>query len=253
MKNLAKHIFKRCGLQISRSRSDAPPATAGRPVGSLPHFFEDLVARGFTPRGILDIGANSGRWARSILKVFPDAALVMVEPQREMESFLAGVSKDFPRAEYVLAGAGRQEGELPQTIGSDSEASSFLPETNAELVASGRQRMTRIITIDSLMQDYPSFHPDLVKLDTQGFELEVLAGAATLFGRTRLFILETSLYEFERGMPQTIDCINYMAERGYKIYEFTEFHRRPLDGAIGCVDVAFVKTDDSLRSSHAWR
>jgi hypothetical protein len=43
-----------------------------------------------------------------------------------------------------------------------------------------------------------------------------------------------------------------MADRNYVAYEFLEFLRRPSDGALGQVDVCFVKRDGILRAHNRW-
>ena len=82
--------------------------------------------------------------------------------------------------------------------------------------------------------------------------LEALKGARSLFGKTEVFILETSLYEFMPGMPVTAECVEFMTAKGYAIYDVIEYLRRPLDGALGQIDLAFARRDGILRSSHAW-
>jgi len=92
----------------------------------------------------------------------------------------------------------------------------------------------------------------LVKLDIQGFELEALAGASSLYGETEVFIMETSLFAFLPNNPTTLDCMVFMQEKGYALYDITDFLRRPYDGALGQVDLAFVKEDGYLRRSLEW-
>jgi len=94
--------------------------------------------------------------------------------------------------------------------------------------------------------------PDLVKLDVQGFELEVLSGAETTFGRTELFIVETSLFRFLPNQPLIREVISFMADRDYELYDITAHLRRPYDGALGQVDLAFVKADGRFRAEAKW-
>ena len=186
------------------------------------------------------------------LSVFPETKVVMIEPQQEMQNYLNQLCRENRRLEVVHAGAGREVGELVQTIWEDLAGSSFLPETSEAKLRDGTQRVTPIVTIDKVVADRSGFSPDLVKLDIQGFELEALKGATSLFGRTQVFILETSLYEFMPKMPITADCINYMSSHGYEFYDVTEYLRRPLDGALGQIDLAFALRDGVLRNSAKW-
>ncbi|MBK8551293.1 MAG: FkbM family methyltransferase [Ignavibacteria bacterium] len=91
-----------------------------------------------------------------------------------------------------------------------------------------KQRIIPIITIDSLIENGDIEIPELVKMDIQGFELEALKGATKLFGKSELFILETSMFEFAPGTPILSDVVMFMAEKGYEIYDFQDFLRRPL-------------------------
>lgn len=254
MKRLAKAALRSLGFEIHRipraSMRDVP-GSSERPTGDIHRFLEDIRARGFQPRGIIDVGANRGDWTVMALSVFPDARALLIEPQQEMLAPLQLLAQR-TGIEWVAAGAGAEAGELVQTIWDDLYGSSFLPPTDPALLQSGKQRVTSIVTIDSLLRERPAFHPDLVKLDVQGFELEVLKGASSLMGRTEVFILETLLYQFLPACPLTIDCINFMAERGYALYDITEFLRRPFDGALGCIDIAFARCDGMLRASQQW-
>jgi FkbM family methyltransferase len=257
MKQLLKAALRKLGLKVSRIRYQPTPdglnpGGAGRPIGDVKMFLEDIQARGFSPQGIIDVGANRGDWTRMIKSVFPQARVLMIEPQEEMKHSLEDLCRSLSSVEYVRGGAGSEPGELVQTIWEDLAGSSFLPEVCDDKLADGSQRKTPIFTIDALLEDRKSFVPDLIKLDIQGFELEALKGATSAFGKTQIFILETSLYQFMRGMPTTRDCIEFMGERGYELYDVTEFLRRPLDGALAQIDLAFVLKQGSLRSSSRW-
>lgn len=256
MNRLLKNALRVMGLELSR----IPPAIIKltnpgeerRPIANIRMFLEDVKARGFKPQGIIDVGANTGSWTRMALSIFPRARVLMIEPQEEMSHDLQELCRSFSSVEYVRAGAGRECGDLVQTIWEDLLGSSFLPEVSDDKLADGTQRMTPIVTIDKLLYERESFVPDLVKLDIQGFELEALKGATSAFGVTQIFILETSLYHFMMDMPTTADCIKFMAERGYDLYDVTDYLRRPLDGALAQIDLAFAMREGSLRSSDRW-
>jgi FkbM family methyltransferase len=228
--------------------ANAEPGTQKRPIGKLWSFVQDVKARGFEPRGIIDVGAHNGSWTRSALDLYPGTPVIMIEPLDEMEERLTRMVEEYPSCRYVKAGAGRQDGILLQTIWDDLTGCSFLPAPDPDEV----QRPTEVKTIDGILGALPDFQPDFVKLDTQGFELEALSGADSLFGRTELFIVETLLYEFMPRLPITREVIAFMAERGYEIYDVTELHRRPFDGALAHIDFAFVKRDGRFRGSNKW-
>ena len=231
----------------------AQPGTAGRPIGDVRSFLEDVRERGFSPRGILDVGANRGDWSQMALWVFPSAKTVMIEPQDEVEPFLKKLADSDSRFRYFKCGAGREAGELFQTIWEDTYGSSFAVEKNEELIKSGKQRPTQIRTIDDILRELgDSFHPDLVKIDIQGFEIEALMGGSALFERAELIILETSLLSRHATWPPTRQVIEFMGGKGFEIYDITSFLRKPSDGSLGQVDFAFVKDYGRFRENTNW-
>jgi FkbM family methyltransferase len=247
-----KAFFRSLGMQVSRIPPHAHQLQE-RPVGWMSCFLEDIKLRKFEPLSILDVGANRGDWSRMAAANFPNASFVLVEPLQEMSTYLQQFCQDFPKARYVEAGAGAEEGELTLTISDDLSGSSFLPTANTPTPADKRlkSRRVKIITLDSLY-DGKTDLPALVKLDIQGFELEALKGAQKLFGQTELFIMEVSLFEFGPKQPVFSEIVGFMARVGYEVYDLPGFLRRPLDGALGQTDIAFARRDGFLRSSNKW-
>lgn len=252
MKRLLKASLRKLGLEIQRIPQPSIAGGPSRPIANTCAFLEDLQARRFNPRGIIDIGANRGEWTRMATKIFPQSHVLMIEPQEEMKYYLDQICRSSNSIEYVQAGAGSEKGELIQTIFPDLAGSSFLPNVSEAKLENGTQRITPIVTVNELLAERENFSPDLIKLDIQGFELEALKGASTCFGSTQIFILETSLYQFFEGMPTTRNCIEFMAENGYELYDITDFLRRPLDGALAQVDMAFALRDGTFRKSNLW-
>jgi FkbM family methyltransferase len=240
------------GIEVGRYLPEPIPGSQHRCVGDMSRFLEDVRARGFVPRGVIDVGANQGNWTKMALRVFPEAHVIMIEPQIEMASLLEALCHEKPNVSLVKAGAGSQQGMLLQTIWEDLAGSSFLPPKDPALEKKGMQRLTPVVTIDSVLEGRSQFCPDLVKLDIQGYELTALAGATSVFGRSEMMILEVSLYQFMAGQPTALDVIAFMGARGYEIYDIPGFLRRPFDGALGQIDVAFVRRNGTLRLSNQW-
>lgn len=225
-----------------------------RPVGQIELLLEDLKYRGLNCKSIIDVGANNSGWSRMAKRVFPIADFYLIEPQIEMKEHLEAFCKDFSGSIYFLAGAGAKTEKLTLTIWDDLAGSSFLVKRDENLIKIGKQRDIEIITIDQLIRDKKIKIPELVKLDIQGFELEALKGATKLFGDVEVFILEVSLFSFEEvsGIPDFADVVNFMLDKGYVVYDFPNFLRRPLDGALGQCDICFVKKDGMFRKIKRW-
>jgi FkbM family methyltransferase len=216
-------------------------------------FLSEIRCRGFCPKSILDVGANRGEWSRNAKSVFKEADFFLIEPQIEMKPFLDRFCADSAQNKWVLAGAGAELGELTLTIWDNFVGSSFLAEELNEIVPSLEQRKVPVTTIDHLIQQNEMQIPDLVKIDVQGFELEVLKGGKSCFGHTEAFILETSFFSFSAKQPLFHEVVNFMLARGYVVYDVLHLLRRPLDDALGQANICFVKQDGVLRRSHRWR
>lgn len=222
-----------------------------RTFGHMDTFLEYLSSTGINCKSIMDVGANQTIWSQMALRHFPSSQFTLIEPQEEMLSHLSDFCQNGEHR-YYLNGAGPKVTEQYLTIWEDLAGSSFLPETKEELIKTGKQRKINITTIDHLIKHDQVPIPDLVKLDIQGYELEALKGANLLFGHTEVFILETSLFQFNLNMPELADVIQFMLERDYVVYDIVGYLRRPLDGALGQCDLVFVKKEGYLRRSSEW-
>lgn len=251
MKKILKKIITKAGYEIKRIKINKTQAFE-KPVGIMSQFLEDLKSRGLNCTHILDIGANKTQWSRIAKKVYPDTIFYLIEPQIEMKSSLEEFCIEFSESKYFLAGAGAREESLTLTVWDDFEGSSFLPPINPQ--SNERQRKIDIITIDNLLQSHQIEVPQLIKLDIQGFELEALKGSENTFGITEVYILEVSLFTFNNpeDEPTFADVVNFMLKRGYVVYDFPGFLRRPLDGALGQCDICFVKENGFLKTSNSW-
>ncbi len=251
---LPKRIYKRTDKFFRKKIKKVKPYLFDdKPIGDIFFLLYYLRDRGFECSHILDVGAHSADWARTAKKIFPDAVIYLVEPLTEMEEHLKKFTSDYPSSRYFLYGAGSKEETLYMTVSKALEGANFLQEENIYLKNSKVQREIKIITIDSLIQKKEIEIPQLVKMDIQGFELEALKGAELLFGKTEVFILEASFFEFIKGTPLISDVITFMAKKGYEIYDFAGFLRRPYDRALGQTDICFARKNGFLRSSDNWR
>ena len=166
-------------------------------------FFKKLARQGFNPKAILDVGANYGGWSRAVRNVFKDAHFYLIEPQEEMQPFLDRFCALAPGSKWFLAGAGSEKGERLLTLWDDLQGSAFLTPEIQSTTPYMRQRSVPVVTIDGLITEGELPTPDLVKIDVQGFELEVLRGAIGCLGQTDVFIVETSLVHPLGDRPST--------------------------------------------------
>lgn len=249
LKDLARGIVRRIGYEVVPRHF--PPASFLRPVGDMKAFLEDIKARGLDPRAVLDVGVWRAEWSQMAASVFPDAEFYLVEPLNEHPELVEQFLNAHPKAHFfqVAAGAIAETRDIRRHPHSQFSGSSFyIPDVGGPDM--GDALPVPVVLLDDLVASHRvACVPDLVKLDVQGFELEVLRGATSFLGATEVFILEVSLLAMHGAeAPLLAEVIGFMEERNYVAYDLPGFHRRPRDGVLAQVDIAFVKADSTLRA-----
>jgi hypothetical protein len=118
--------------------------------------------------------------------------------------------------------------------------------------ADGYEIAVPMIRLDDILEDRNLCGPYLIKIDVQGAELDVLDGAQRSLPKAEVIVLEVSMFEFLEGAPQFYDVVSYMKRHGFVAYDIVLGWNRPLAGALGQVDIAFVKEDGVFRRDHAY-
>jgi len=219
----------------------------------LKAFLGKIKLLGFQPGVILDIGANRGEWSQTVKSVFASSTFYMIEPQSEMEPFLsrACANNVAKNSAYFIAGAGSEPGELEIAIWDNFAGTSIMAVETAE-AERFEKRLVPIVTVDGLVRDERMAVPSLIKVDVQGFELEVIKGAVESLSECELIILEVSLFRFFPSTPLVHEVIAFMGNLGYVVYDFLNLRKRPCDGALGQVDICFAKSNGIFRKTNNW-
>src|SRR5689334_11430180 len=196
---------------------------------SLGYSLRNLQSQGFHPRSIIDIGAFRGDWSRAALKIFPDTSVLMIDANPEQEQSLALAAREMgARARFVIQLLG-PESRDGVTFYQHTSGSSVLD----ELTTFPRTATTLgMRTLDRLIGSNRLEPPFLLKLDVQGFELEILKGASEVLPRSEVVVLETSLLEYNKGAPLFDDVIGFMKAAGFVVYDFCGQLRRDGDAVL---------------------
>jgi len=226
--------------------TEADKFRAGTPT--LTGFLENLRDNGFSPSAIVDIGANAGEWSRTASSIFPSAQILMFDGDPENEPNLHNTVREIgSRSRYFLRLLGPERKETvtfyrPET---GTTGSSVLP----ELTSFGKNAITLSMdTLDSLIEE-ASLRPSLLlKLDVQGFELEVLKGGRQTLALSEIVIMEAALLPYNDGAPLFGDVVAFMDKQGFVVFDFCGQLRRESDHALFQTDVAFVRRESNLRA-----
>src|SRR5262249_5627754 len=129
-------------------------------------------------------------------------------------------------------------------------ASSVLEEHVAQ---PARVRSYPMETIDHLIASKVAEQPDFLKLDVQGYELEVLRGAENSLKSMAAVLAEVNLIDIYRGAPLLDELIWFMRDQDFVVYDICGLTRRPLDQACWQADFIFVPRGSVLRSDKRWQ
>ncbi|WP_204106189.1 MULTISPECIES: FkbM family methyltransferase [Spirulina sp. CCY15215] len=247
IKSFLKFSLSQLDLEITHKSSiPEPPPPSPRFIerSSLAGCLQQVAKNSFIPQTIIDVGAAFG--TSPLYETFPDACHIFIEPLEEFIPSLQSLVSQLDRAEYLIAVAGKNSGNMTINVHPDLIGSSLYLETEDSDV-NGIERTVPAVTLDEICRDQKTQAPYLIKIDTQGSELDVLQGATEILPKTELVILEISCFEFFKSGPQFYDCIKFMQENGFVVYDLFGLQYRPLDGALSQIDIAFVRKNSKLR------
>jgi FkbM family methyltransferase len=203
-------------------------------------FFSILKERGFAPKHIVDVGANHGHWTRAALKYFPDAYYTLIEPQDHLRTHVQDLLARDGRIRWIGVGLSDKPGTLAFTISHRDDSSSFVPTPEAAKAAGMRQIEVPVTTLNEIVRTSDAPCPDMVKIDAEGFDLKVLAGASELVGRTDIFLLEATICA--PNLENTLgNVIQTMAQADYRILDVTDINRSPKYRVLWLCEVAFLR------------
>ena len=211
-------------------------------------FFVHLKSLGFLPRTVIDVGVAYG--TPPIYEAFPDAYYFLFEPVRDFEPHLKRQLETL-RGEYHLCALGAASGEATIFI-PETPSGSSLMHTSTD-GSDPRLRKIDVRTLDGVCADAPLEGPILLKTDCQGGDLAVIQGGSRVAAQCEVIIMEVGMFRYwSQRTPDFADVIIHMKSIGFVPYDFFGYMTRPSDGALGQIDVVFVKENGQFRASSKW-
>jgi FkbM family methyltransferase len=238
-RNLARRVFRACGFDLTRSYAAQRTTMA--------QVLANVVANGFRPETVIDIGIGPG--TPDLYDAFPNSRYLLIEPLAERKPVLEALTKRLD-AEYILACAGDKAGTTSIYVNiANLDDSSTYPDLASSTII---ERKVQVVTIDETCSSGNFSPPFLLKIDTQGAELKVLAGARKILRQTELVILETQFFKFFGDNPEFFDIVYYMKQSGFVAYDCFGLSYRPFDAAMAAIDLLFVRENGFFRKTHCF-
>jgi FkbM family methyltransferase len=199
------------------------------------------MAKRFSLKTVIDVGAYEGDWSRMARRVWPDSRILMVEPNLAKQDRLAAVARDINASVFC------------ELLGADNDVVvAYNVMESGSSVLSERSPLDRVVErrglrrLDSIVGEIEG--PAFLKIDTQGYELEVLKGSMSILGKIEAILLEVAIIEINEGAPLLHEVLAHMKSTGFVTYDLLEIHRRPLDQALNQIDILFIREESPLLS-----
>lgn len=206
-----------------------------------------LKELGFTPKTVYDIGAYKGDFAKLVSNTWNEPTIYCFEV---LESAIKDIEKIKVNATIKI---------IPSLAGSQNLES--IPFHEAETASS--------ILSEHFHQDFPvhnfpmtrldtwsnknGVYPDLIKIDTQGYEYQVLMGCEDIIENVQVIIAELNFLDIHKDVILVSEIISYLKSKNFVPFDICELHRRPLDNVLWQVDFVFCKEDSFLRTDKRWQ
>jgi FkbM family methyltransferase len=189
---------------------------------------------------VLDVGANEGQFGRLLRRCGYRGRIVSFEPVGSVHAQLAATaSGDSLWAVAPALALGAKAGEAKINVHADSEVSSFLPmermpyaDAGAAVTPPQRTESVRVQPLDAVFGSYVTGSDKvLLKIDVQGFEHEVIAGAAESLKKVEAVLIEVSLAPLYTGQRPYLETLGLLRDHGLHAVFFSSVHSRRRHGA----------------------
>ncbi|MBN2642041.1 MAG: FkbM family methyltransferase [Victivallales bacterium] len=236
-KKFIKLMIHTAGFDLHRLTPASNPAF--ELLKALNRFDIDLV---------LDLGANVGQFASELRSVGYKGTLVSFEPLSSAHKALSKAAGSDPKWQvHPRCAIGDFDGEIEINIADNSVSSSVLPmleacflaEKTSAYVGSERVPMRRL---DSVAPQYlADAHRAFLKMDTQGFESQVLDGAAQILPIIKGIQCEMTLVPLYDGQKLWMDMIHRLESDGFTLWSIQRGFTDPRDGRTLQIDAIFFR------------
>jgi FkbM family methyltransferase len=211
MKKLLKDLAQRFGYDIQRLPTDP---VVRRQLDLLAAYGIDLI---------FDVGANAGQFGQRMRQWGYTGGLVSFEPLPDAYRQLCQLAKKDPQWQTANLALGNYDGETSIHVSHNSYSSSILDILPAHVASAPdsayvREEIVPIRRLDTILDDYIRPGQRLfVKIDTQGFERQVLEGSRHSMDRISGFQMELSLTPLYEGETLMQEMIQVMKEYGFTL------------------------------------
>ena len=216
------NLLNRFGFHLSRGEQER----LHRVLGQNAEFDIKYLLGKKTEPVIFDVGGNIGQAIDRFKKLVPDSVIYSFEPTLECMPMLEEKKEIYSSVKVFNLALGAGEAELDFYLNSSNVMNSFLDTNSPRWGDNQGKRIVKTEALDSFCQKNSVEHINLLKIDTQGFELEVLKGSSQMFSNNRVAMvyMEVIFSDMYSNLPTLDEIYKYMAQSGFKLVAFYDFY-----------------------------
>ena len=210
------------------------------PVSNLTSYLRKIKSQGLEIKTVYDVGACVGKWTSQMKQsVLFDGDFYLFEGNPVYKDILSQQNSFVHIG--VLSNPGR---ETVNFYNGCDTGDSYYKETTDHY--DNRKPITLPCrTLDSVIEENNLPIPQFLKIDTQGSEIDIMAGAKKVMGKADLVYLECPIIEYNKGSPNIFDYLMLMSSYGYIPTDVLEIHRS--EEVLLQIDVMFIKAETKDR------
>jgi FkbM family methyltransferase len=239
-KRLLRSATHAVGLDVTRYRPSPTGANALEDIRAL-------LANVRSPT-VFDVGANVGQSVTAFRELFPGSILHSFEPGPGAFRQLKANTRGVDNVHLVNAGVGSASGTQVLSENEHSDMSSFLRPAKAAWGSIVSETQIAVTTLDEYCGANHVNHIDLLKIDTQGYEFEVLQGATRLMAanQIRLIYMEVIFSEMYENLPSFDVMYRFLLDHNFRLVALYNFFMESNRVASWC-DALFASEHSAQR------
>ncbi|MFH5804288.1 FkbM family methyltransferase [Alienimonas sp. DA493] len=184
---------------------------------------------------VVDVGANKGQFGSLLRSGGYTGLILSFEPVAECYRALQAAAEGDDLWRTFNCALGREEAELSINVAENDTLSSFRTPSEfgrdkfPDRIEAGRTETVPVKRLDALFDDAVrdvERPTAFLKMDTQGFDLDVFAGAEGCLDRVVGVQSELSALPIYEGMPDYVESLSTIRAAGYEVSGFFPISRQ---------------------------
>ena len=191
-----------------------------------------LLLKNYKINCIYDIGANNGDWTRKHSALFKNSKFYLFEGNPKLEK------PEIPCDWFNVLLSDKDNKEVIFHTINNTGDSYYREQT---ILYEGANNAKKISTrsLDQMIKDYNMPLPDIIKVDTQGSEVDIFKGAKNALNNCKLVLTETPIIAYNKGAPMLNEYIEILKQHLLVPVGIEEIHI--LDNTLVQMDIVFIK------------